>query len=212
MKREPIAVSDIATWHNLALAAWKAARGKRTRPDVVRFMANADCSLARLAWDTLGGRTPYGGYRSFEIHDPKTRLIHAACFEDRVLHHAIMNLAEPVFERALVPSTYACRPKRGVHKAVSEVQRHLQRFPWFGKVDIDGYFPSIDHACLQRLLARRFKGEEFLALLGRIIDSYASQPGKDVGRVTPAIALATPTAGVTRPTNWGFNGRLGRRL
>lgn len=104
--------------------------------------------------------------------------VYAACFEDRVLHHAIMNLAEPVFERALVPSTFACRPGLGVHRAVAQVQKNLQRFPWFAKVDIEGYFPSIDHAHLKRLLASRFKGDEFLALLGRIIDSYESRPGQ----------------------------------
>lgn len=178
MKRAPISLSAIATADNLALAAWKAARGKRLRPDVVRFFADVDQSLAQLAQDILAERVPYGEYRAFTIHDPKTRLIHAACFEDRVLHHAIMNLAEPVFERALVPTTFACRPNRGVHKAVNQVQQNLRRFPWFGKIDIDAYFPSIDQARLKCLLSKRFKGEDFLALLRRIVDSYAARLGK----------------------------------
>ena len=124
------------------------------------------------------GRIDYREVLLIEIHDPKKRLIHAACFRDRVLQHAIMNRAEAVFERTLVPTSHACRPGLGVHKAIAQVQANLRRFPWFGKVDVEGYFPSIDHACLKRLLARRFKGDGFIALLGRIIDSCPAAPGR----------------------------------
>jgi RNA-directed DNA polymerase len=178
MKRTRIQLYDIAAYDNLLLATWKAARGKRARPDVAHFTAHLDSRLRQLAEDILQDKVPYGRYRQFYIHDPKLRLIHAACFADRVLHHAIMNHAEPVFERTLVPTTYACRPDKGVHKAVAQVQKNLQRFPWFVKVDIDGYFPSIDHARLFELLERRFKGRDFLALLWRIMDSYHARQGK----------------------------------
>ena len=80
--------------------------------------------------------------------------------------------------RAAGGAGYSCRPGLGVHRAIAQVQANLRRFPWFAKVDVDGYFPSIDHACLKRLLARRFKGADFLALLGRIIDSCPAAPGR----------------------------------
>lgn len=178
MKRTAIQLLDIASYDNLLKATWKAAQGKRDRPDVNRFILKLDENLKQLAVDILHNKVPYGHYRQFYIHDPKLRLIHAACFADRVLHHAIMNFAEPVFEQALVPSTFACRPNKGVHKAVAQVQKNLQRFPWFVKVDISGYFPSIDHGYLLALLARRFKDKAFLDLLGRVIDSYHIKPGK----------------------------------
>jgi retron-type reverse transcriptase len=178
MKRHRITLAEIATFDNLTLAVWKAARGKRHRPDVIRFIGDLDKHLRQLAADILQGNVPYARYREFYIHDPKERLIHAACFEDRVLHHAIMNLAEPIFERTLVASTYACRPDKGVHRAVAQVQANLRRYPWYVKTDISAYFPNIDHAILFRLLQRRFKGDAFLGLLQRIIDSYHAQPGK----------------------------------
>ena len=178
MKRLHISLADISNYDNLLLATWKAARGKSTRPEVNQFIIQLDSNLQQLTADIMYRKVPYGDYRHFYIHDPKLRLIHAACFEDRVLHHAIMNLAEPVFERTLVPSTYACRPHKGVHKAVLQVKKNLQRFPWFVKVDIQHYFPCIDHDRLFELLCRRFKGKEFLDLLRRIVDSYAVQPGK----------------------------------
>ena len=178
MQRLRIELSDLATWENLLLAVWKAARGKRQRHDVAQFIAGLENCLQALARDIVNGVVPYGLYRHFHIHDPKLRLIHAACFEDRVLHHAIMNLAESVFERSLVPTSYACRPGKGVHRAIVQVQHNLRRYPWYVQLDIDAYFPSIDHKLLYGLLQRRFKGEGFMALLGRIIDSYHAKQGK----------------------------------
>ncbi len=200
MKPTRINLNEIASIDNLVLAVWKAARGKRTRPDIAHFISRLDRSLTHLNADILEGRAPYGIYRSFIIEDPKQRLIHAACFEDRVLHHAIMNLAESAFERALVPTTYACRPGFGMHRAAAQVQRNLQRYHWFGKVDVDGYFPAIDHLRLLKLLARRFKGAPFLNLLGRIIDSYHATPGKGlpIGSLTSQHFANTYLGGADR--------------
>lgn len=178
MKRHRIELAEIAAWENLQCAVWKAAKGKRLRPAVVMFFKDLDVRLEQLQADILAERVPYGSYRAFFIQDPKRRLIHAAGFADRVLHHAVMNRAEPVFERSLVDSTFACRPGKGVHRAVLRVQRNLQRFPWFVQVDVAGYFPSIDHGRLMNLLARRFKGAAFMRLLERIIGSYQFSPGK----------------------------------
>lgn len=178
MKRERIDLIDIAAWPNLQLAYWKASRGKRLRPDVIKFSCALEQNLARLAGNILSGQAPVGSYRSFEIHDPKRRIIHAVGFADRVLHHAIMNLAEPMFEKTLVDSTFACRPGKGVHRAVQQVQKNLQRYPWYVQVDVSAYFASIDHQRLLSLLMRRFKGADFFDLLRRIINSYQTLPGK----------------------------------
>ncbi len=177
MKRLAVSLGELASWDNLLLATWKAARGKRSRPQVQAFLADLDGALARLAAGILDGAVPVGRYREFLIHDPKLRRIHAACFEDRVLHHAILNLVGPVFERSLVDSSYACRPGMGSHAAVLRAQQHLRRHAWFGQVDVAGYFPAINHVTLKGLLARCFKGGDFLALLGRIIDGYEAVPG-----------------------------------
>ena len=178
MKRAAISLDDIATVPNLAQAAHQAARGKRTRRDVRCFFAQFDRHLGQLARDMREARMPYGRFRRFLIRDPKPRIIHAACFEDRVFHHAVMNLAGPVLERSLTPTTFACRRGMGHHAALRQVQRYLGRFPWYVKIDIEHYFDTIDHACLYRLLMRRFKGQDFLALLWRIIDSFQVTPGK----------------------------------
>ena len=178
MKRKKIELQDIASWDNLQLALFKAAKGKRSRSVVTNFFCRFEQRIAQLQHDILTENVPYGSYRPFVIHDPKRRIIHAASFADRILHHAIINLAEPVFEQSLVNSSYACRPGKGVHSAVKRVQQHLQRYPWYVQVDVEHYFPAIDHVRLIVLLFRRFKGVPFLRLLERIVDSYHASPGK----------------------------------
>ncbi len=187
MKREAICLQALASRDNLLLATWKAARGKHKRPAVVRFLTDLDQRLNRLADAILQAHAPLGRCRRFTIHDPKRREISAACFDDRVLHHAILNLAERRFESMLVDSSFACRPGKGVHAAVAAVQQNLRRYPWLVQVDIQSYFPSIHHGLLNELLAKRFKGAAFLQLLERIIAAgnlQATGYGLPIGSLT----------------------------
>jgi hypothetical protein len=89
-----------------------------------------------------------------------------------------MHYAGPVLDRALTPTTFACRKRMGNHAAVLQVQRYLRRFPWYVKIDIQHYFDTIDHERLYALLQRRFKGPDFLALLRRLICCFHVTPGK----------------------------------
>lgn len=171
MKRLAITLEQIADRENLLLAVAKASRGKHCRPEVAAWLARLEPNITALCASILNQTAPLGQTRQFIIHDPKRRSITAACFTDRVLHHAILNIAEQRFERALVPTSYACRPCLGVHAAVMRVRINLQRFGWWAQVDIAGYFNNIDHMILKAVLARRFKGRAFLDLLGRIIDA-----------------------------------------
>jgi RNA-directed DNA polymerase len=178
MKRHLLDLETVAAYQNLAEAAYRAGRGKRHRPEVITFFADFDQNLAALRTDLLTGRAPYGRYRSFTIHDPKERIIHAACFADRVLHHALMIHLGPLLERALIDQTYACRPDKGPLAAVHQAQRNCQRYPWYVKIDVSKYFDSIDHEVLLAQLLNKFKGEQSAQLLQRIIVSYHTTEGQ----------------------------------
>lgn len=177
MKRVRISLAQIAATDNLQLALYKAAKGKRYRPDVQCFQRVADLRLAQLSRDILEEQLPYGRYRSFQILDPKPRVIHAACFEDRIFHHALMNLAGPVLEKSMVDHSYACRLGKGVHRAVKQVQHNLRRFPYYTKIDIAGYFASIPHHQMLAVLMQRFKSAELEQQFLRILRSFSSKPG-----------------------------------
>lgn len=85
--------------------------------------------------------------------DGVPRLIHAAPFADRVAHHALMRLLAPRLEQALVPTSFACRPGLGVHAALAHAQFCARRWPWYLKLDVRHYFPSIPHDRLLALVA-----------------------------------------------------------
>ncbi|MDP6191260.1 MAG: alpha/beta hydrolase, partial [Gammaproteobacteria bacterium] len=106
----PIKLATIADWHHLAWALQRASRGKRHRPAVQQALAQPEATLAHLSACLGAGILPCGQWRAFTIYDPKQRQIHAAPFLDRVAHHALVRRLEPVFERVLLPSVFACRP------------------------------------------------------------------------------------------------------
>ena len=178
MRRSPVGLDTVSDWHNLASAFHRAAVGKRSRSQVQRFCANLDLELSGLRREILAGTVAVGRMRRFRIHDPKARIIHAPCFRERVLHHALMVHVGPVLDRALVEDTYACRIGKGALAAVHRAQNHSRRFPWYAKIDIRAYFASIDHVLLGGMLARRFKDKPLLALMHRIVAAHQAAPGK----------------------------------
>jgi retron-type reverse transcriptase len=88
-----------------------------------------------------------GEYRSFLIHEPKARQISAAPYRDRVVHHALVNVLEPIFERTFIADSYACRKGKGTHAAVRRCQHFARRFRYVLKADVRKFFPSMDHSC-----------------------------------------------------------------
>jgi retron-type reverse transcriptase len=160
----------LTSYGNLVRAAHKAARGKRLQPNVARFLYDLEAQLCRLQDELRAQTYAPGPYRTFTIHDPKVRLISAAPFRDRVVHHALCAVLEPVFEGTFIFDSYACRPGKGTHAAVDRFQRFARRFSYVLKCDVRKYFPSIDHAILKELVAAKIKDPEVLWLVGRLLD------------------------------------------
>ena len=177
---------QIADAENLRLAFWKAAKGKRGKADCLAFREHLDENLAALGAELLAGTAPVGDYHYFKVHDPKERLICAATFRERVLHHALMNVCEPVLERAAVFDSYACRKGKGRLRAVARAQGYARTHRWFLKMDIRKYFDSVPHATLRDLLGRKFKDPVLLSVFERIIASYHTTPGRGlpIGNLT----------------------------
>jgi RNA-directed DNA polymerase len=180
MKRTGNLFEAIADWNNLRVAVLKALCGKRKKVDALHFVGDLDANLKLLRQRLVTESMPLGRFHQFTIHDPKKRLITAPCFEERVLHHAVMNVCEAIFERLLIFDTYACRRGKGRVACLLRAQQFARRHPFFLKFDIRKYFDSVDHDVLKTKLGRHFKDHALLRLFGRIIDSYAVAPGKGV--------------------------------
>jgi len=179
LRRLHITAEQVANRHNLWLALRNACKGKRQRPYVQRYLAAVDDHLNRLATRIMAGDMPHGHFQTFIIHDPKQRQIDAACFEDRVFHHALMNIADPVFECSQTDVSYACRPGRGHHAAAQRVYELLRRPHnlWYVQIDIVHYFSAIRHQILLDLLQRKFKGAWLTQTWQNIVAAWAHQPG-----------------------------------
>lgn len=161
----------IFSWENLLLAYRKASRGKRGKPIVAVFEHSLEENLLALK-NELKEKIYYPGhYVSFTIHEPKRRLISAAPFRDRVVHHALCNIIEPIFEHRFIRDSYANRVGRGTHRALDRCQQFARRYRYVLQCDIKQFFPSIDHEILRCLLSRAITDSDMMWLVDRILES-----------------------------------------
>ena len=171
MKRIGGIWARVVALENLFEAFCKARKGKRRRADVARFSLNLEQALCDLQQKLVSGSYTPGAYRQFTVYERKPRVISVAPFRDRVVHHAVMNVLEPLLDKRFILDSYACRQHKGVHKAVERYQQFARDNAYVLKLDIRRYFPSIDHAVLKQQLARRIKDVAVLNLLHQIIDN-----------------------------------------
>jgi len=169
---------QIYTYENLCIAFIKAAKGKYQRKDVILFKESFDTNILTIQQQLMDHSPDIGNYIFFKVHDPKPRDICAASFNERILHHAIMNVCEPYLDAFAIYDSYACRKNKGSHKAVQRAKSFCKKFGWYLKMDVKKYFDSIDHLILIDLLARRFKDDDLLDLFSKIFNTYHIQTGK----------------------------------
>lgn len=177
MKRAGNLYEQIADMENLRLAYIKAKKGKEAKPDAYQYSKDIEKNLVDLRTALISGDIIPGEYHFFTIFEPKERLICAASFGDRVLHHAIINVCHPVFERYQISDSYATRIGKGQYAALERAKVFQENNVWFCKLDVRKYFDSIDHALLLSLLSKRFKDKRVLSLFEVIINSYHATPG-----------------------------------
>lgn len=167
MKREGNLIGRIAERENLRQALGLSLRGHHRQFAPSRCAVEVERWLDDLGRDIQAGTVRVGDHRRFVVHDPKRRVIHAPSFRERVLHHAIMNVAGSRLDELLIADSYASRAGMGVHRARERARQYCVRFAHYLKLDVRGYFDSIDHDVLLGLMGRLFKDHALLDLLGR---------------------------------------------
>jgi len=161
----------ICSFENLLRAARLAERGKRYRPEVHAFNCRLEENLLQIQGELSNQTWRPGGYRDFYVQEAKRRLISAAPYRDRVVHHAVCNVVQPLFERSFIYDSYACRKGKGTHAAADRYTEFARNARYVLKCDISRYFASIRHDVLFDQLARRIGDRETLWLLAQIIRS-----------------------------------------
>lgn len=162
---------NLTSWENLLLAYRRAAKGKRGQPTVAAFEHRLEDHLITLQKELRAHTYRPGRYASFYIHEPKRRLISAAPFRDRVVHHALCNIIEPLFERSFIADSYANRIDKGTHRAIERAQQLARRYTYVLQCDVRQFFLSIDHAILREILARKVSDGDVLWLVEQILAS-----------------------------------------
>lgn len=207
MKRAGHLFERVTDYENLLLAYSKALRGKRAKEEVKRFAEDVPGRIRRMKEELENGTFRVGRYRYFKIRDPKERVICAACFEERVFHHALMAVCHEVFERHLTGDTYATRRGMGGYAALDKALKGVTRYRQVAKLDFRKYFDSIRHETLKAQLGRLFKDGRVLDCLFRVIDSYEASPGRGIpiGNLTSQYMANHYLSGLDRKVReeWG---------
>lgn len=180
MKLQGQLIEKIADIENLQLAYHKAQKGKAGKIEVFEYGKRLRENLRKLQQQILSGNVEIGKYRYFTIYDPKKRLICAAPFGHRVLHHALMNVCHPFFEKVQIFDSYASRTGKGTYASLKRAKHFNKHYKWFLKLDFRKYFDSLDHTILKKQLNRLFKDSRLLNIFGSIVDSYCVNQNKGV--------------------------------
>jgi len=177
----------IYDFDELCEAHRQARKGKRYRPDVLKFTNRLEENLIELSNELQWEQYQVGPYRQFYVHEPKLRLVMALQYRDRIVQWSIYRQLNPFYDKTFIEDSYACRIGKGSHKAADRLQywlRQVSRKPkkwYYLKLDISKYFYRVDHAVLKEILSRRIKDERLLRLLATIIDSEDTRFGLPAG-------------------------------
>jgi len=190
MKRYGNLWSQVIEFDNLLQAARKAQKGKRFQENVLKFNYNLEKELSQLKKELSDKTYKPCDYYTFEISEPKRRMISAAPYRDRVVHHALFSIIAPIFENTFIADSYANRVGFGTHRALRRFKGFARSSRYILQCDIRKYFPSIDHEILKSLLRRKLKCQDTLWLIDTIINNSNEQepvldhfPGDDL--ITP---------------------------
>jgi len=180
MKRIGNLYDRICSIENLQLADSIARKGKLNQPGIIEHDKNRDKNIQDIHLALLNKIYKTSEYTTFKIFEPKERLIfRLPYYPDRILHHAVMNILEPIFVSTFTADIYSCIKKRGIHAAANSLKHALNDVTgtqYCLKLDIKKFYPNIDHKILKQLLRRKIKDIDLLELLDEIIDSAEGLP------------------------------------
>ncbi len=188
--------NNIIAPENLFLAWDKFKKGKQNKRDVQKFEWQLEENIFKLYRELKSKKYRHGLYKSFFINDPKQRRISKADVRDRIIHQAVFNVLNPVFESTFIAHSFSCRVGKGTHRAVEALTNITRKIgknnfkPCFVlKCDIKKFFDSIDHDILFNLIQKKIKDDKTVWLIKEIIKSFSasSNKGLPLGNITSQL-------------------------
>lgn len=198
MKRTGNLYDKIAELDNINLAFIKAVRGKQFKKEVIEFRKTFDYNISELRNNILNETYTVDQYTHFVITDPKKREILAPTFNENILHHAIMNVCHPHFEKRLIFHIHGTRKGKGTYSAIDSAMKFINKSLYVAKLDFRHYYNTINHDILKSQLKKIFKDTKLLRLFSAIIDSYETKEGQGIpiGNLTSQYFANTYLSGL----------------
>lgn len=184
---------NIISIDNLLLAWKKFKKNKLSKASVQEFEYNLESNILKLHSDLKQGAYKPIAYVPFYVYDPKKRYIHKAEVIDRVVHQAVINIIEPIFDKRFIHDSFSCRKNKGTHAGVKRLRSFLNKASlnntreiWILKCDVKKFFDSINHNILKDILYKQIKCTETQNLINIIVDSFekSSKTGLPLGNLT----------------------------
>lgn len=167
---------------NLKWAYQKASKGKHWQRKIQRYDKDPEPWLEKLKETLENGNYHTSEYHTKQIYEPKERTIYILPFyPDRIVHHAIMNVLEPIWEKLLIYDSYACIKGKGQHAGSKRCMEMVRRNTWCLKCDISKFYPSVHHETLKKIIRQKIKDERLLNLMDEIIDSTHTETNVPIG-------------------------------
>ena len=173
--------SELCSYQNLDIAFHKARKGKTLRKDVIEFQNSLKTNLLMLQSELIFQKYKPKPLKTFILRDPKTRKISKSDFRDRVVHHALCNIIEPILSKSFIYDSYANRKGKGVFKAIErfdqfkrKVSKNNTKTCYALKGDIRHYFENVDHKILLSIIQRKIQDNQILKLIGIILSNFSS--------------------------------------
>lgn len=185
---------QIISIENLFQAWDEFKKGKRNKKDVQEFEINLEDNLFHLHQQLATKTYQHGGYAAFNIYDPKFRHIHKATVLDRIIHHAVVSVIEPIFDGTFIYDSYSCRTDKGMHRAVKRLSVFTRKASgnytnscFVLKLDVKKFFASVNHEILLECIKKKVGDEDLLRLIGNILKSFSQDTGIPIGNLTSQI-------------------------
>ncbi|MFA5019511.1 MAG: reverse transcriptase domain-containing protein [Candidatus Pacearchaeota archaeon] len=186
---------------NLILAWREARKGKTKKPYVIEFEKDTIGNLLALQEELKNQTYSPKPLVTFILRDPKTRKISKADFRDRIVHHAIVRILEPIFDKTFIYDSCANRKRKGNLFAIKRFKKFLKKVSrngktngWFNenqvkgycfKADIKHYFEEVNHGILLDIIQKKVKDEQTIWLIEQIIKNYDNkEKGMPLGNLT----------------------------
>lgn len=183
--------NQVCAYKNLKLAFKKARKRKTTKPYVLEYEKDLENNLLILQKKLLSKTYKPKPLQTFLIRDPKTRKISKSEFQDRIVHHAIHNIIQPIFENQFIFDSYANRMGKGTLKAIQrydkfklKVSKNHKKTCYVLKSDIHHYFENVHHEILINILKKRIKDEKLICLIKQILNNFSKNKGMPLGNLT----------------------------